>query len=741
MKRGLTAVLTAAAVAICALIPSSPIAMLASAADTTRLTQNVGVGAITDTDWTVKCNPYDRQSDNEIPYIEYNTFQTIGGGSPQAIRANSTYWMGDDFQITFNYSRGATFTETSYGYFQLGRLGLCIADIRDAETNTASSNISIRADYDAHNITKEVPGGTVIASADVGTIDLYETKRHNYIVRFKDNKISVYCDWKAVAGLTNVDVSQYNFSFDDVYMTAKIYKPWCTTMKFSGFTASLYMTMDDYKDLVNSLMVGNSLTANYDKVKLANTMYNSLTDAQKATVNVAKLNAAYALAYPANPADGPAPAAAPVVGRAIGDINGDGVVNTADVDILTAKLNRTGTIGKFSIVYADIDMNGVVNAADKTALEQMIADGATPQLLVDRTITTNGVGDITASIARFGDSGNQSRYVQKSLSQFVINGENTYILHKDEILYLASDDVTTTGNGSVKEEFFIRHDNPSHSQHSGIIPVSKLHDKIFCSMNLPNSLASIYDCPNAYNMEPVAAVHKRANAIAALAVAEGETLDDDDTFTICISDMNMLFCTRSQGWIVAQKENMPRYASTFYGLPWKTLPNKTYYYDLNWIDQNLVNRNNPDHIEVTVTGADFNAHRVHEKVNLDPQFVACTLHFFNSGVALPEYSDFIGIADSYRIWIKEAEFSNKITASIGADIYATYVDENGKVQGPAAEDLQLFNSRAVGITNVPQTIVGHSFGSEIYDQYLGNNPTVNNYLDGTTTVAEFLNVN
>lgn len=350
------------------------------------------------------------------------------------------------------------------------------------------------------------------------------------------------------------------------------------------------------------------------------------------------------------------------------------------------------------------------NSSSSSASSTTSSDG----FVIDK----DGYVDVKASGGHSSASRDNSKYFPekvngKTVTGYIVN-DGVYPIDEETLYRVLK--MKFKGNGAIKWRGFQKVTNNCPHQFDGTIPVSKVNDELFVSMNLPNECSIEYDgssYKNGRNMAPVTDKIYRINCISAISLVKGKTIADDAKVTICLSGMNMLFCTKDGGWTVAQEEPYPKYTSTFYGLPWQE--HGKWYYNIN--DSQI--KRFDDHVEIEVTGADFNA--TAPDTGLSNIFKICTFHFFNSGVNLPCNDDnFVGVAGAFKAWIKEPELAGYFATSVGADLYGTTVGDDGKtiVGGNADNDAQLYTSPYVVLNDKPRDVVGHTIANDIYDQYV-----------------------
>ena len=134
---------------------------------------------------------------------------------------------------------------------------------------------------------------------------------------------------------------------------------------------------------------------------------------------------------------------------------------------------------------------------------------------------------------------------------------------------------------------------------------------------------------------------------------------------------------------------MPRPYNCLYYLPW-TLGDKLGVYEVT--DRVTIF---DDHAEIKLYGRDLNAT---DAKAISDEVQQCVYHYWGSKYYFDcSGSEVLGIACSYKIWVKEDSASEYLVASIGAD----WRDSNESA-------LQAFAGKKYAVGTTPTTLVGHN---------------------------------
>ncbi len=280
-------------------------------------------------------------------------------------------------------------------------------------------------------------------------------------------------------------------------------------------------------------------------------------------------------------------------------------------------------------------------------------------------------------------------------SIFVDLGEN-YLGYKIDGTYQVDDDtlrmlttVDCVGIGKIKWVGF--QDCGSWSgnlEQPEYAPVDLLDDPIYMSMVLPSERRCFLETRTNGSFLDVAE-DKWVNVMTIGAVYRNLDVEipDNAEFTLCISDVNLAVrTTKSNGWYEAINLKVPTVYNHMYYLPWQLngtleLENRITYFE--------------DHVEIKLTGADFNGTEARKVMS---QVEQCVYHFWGSKHYFNcKGSDVLGVASSFKIWVKEPEASEYLTVGIGAD----WRDAN-------ETPLQAFAGAKFAVTNTPKVIFAHN---------------------------------
>lgn len=273
--------------------------------------------------------------------------------------------------------------------------------------------------------------------------------------------------------------------------------------------------------------------------------------------------------------------------------------------------------------------------------------------------------------------GDDSQYFT---DEALIVPEGTYLLDRTTMLSLTNKSIIGTGGVKYKDW-----NSGGITPNNGIVPVTKIEDDIYCSMNMPSESLSDYmigvSRDNGQIMYPLESDKKYIDGIGALYVTATKTLPE--SITICIANLKTFgYFESKKGWeqIIKDKEiNHP--TVKFFKLPWDGT-SKT--------PANVVYKEN--HMEITTNATEFEGYCIHfwdDFASIDPndlKYVAC----------------------GYDIWVADETYNGLITAAIGVD---------AKVTSTGATK-QLFSSRGLEVTTQRKTHWGHNVPNTIYDSIM-----------------------
>ena len=222
-------------------------------------------------------------------------------------------------------------------------------------------------------------------------------------------------------------------------------------------------------------------------------------------------------------------------------------------------------------------------------------------------------------------------------------------------------------------------------------PVDLLNDPVYMSMILPSERTCyLASRKNASFLDVAEEKWKNVITIGAVYKNRDVDLPDDAEFTLCISDVNLAIrTTKSNGWYEAINHKVPTVNNCLYYLPWDLesqlgvykLSDRVTYFD--------------DHVEIKLYGYDLNAT---EAKTVSSRVEQCVYHFWGSKYYFDCKGDeVLGLACSYKIWVKEPEAREYLVAGIGAD----WRDKDEQA-------LQAFAGYKHAITSEPTIVIGHN---------------------------------
>ena len=267
------------------------------------------------------------------------------------------------------------------------------------------------------------------------------------------------------------------------------------------------------------------------------------------------------------------------------------------------------------------------------------------------------------------------------------------------------------GDGAIKWQYFSAPDymkNPD--QYDGILPISKMNDPLYVKMCVPNETASYMGTAGRTGVEPKGRINAsnlyeltdryfNALSIGAIYANPERELPDDAQITLCFGKIRLCARTKdSDGWFLADEADpMPK---NIYPLPWQLEndPNPVKAHKI--ADSDIVHTG--DHVEIRLKGADLKGTGFG-----DDRVTGSILHFWGKFFTFEKGSDVLGVAASYTVWVKEPEWSGKLTAAIGTDIRG----EGGYCQ-------QAFTGINFKVTDQPRVVYGHNVGPKRYDEVM-----------------------
>ena len=323
-------------------------------------------------------------------------------------------------------------------------------------------------------------------------------------------------------------------------------------------------------------------------------------------------------------------------------------------------------------------------------------------------IMEDGFVDVqAASLAIKRKGGNDSIYFEdiEGVKGYEING-GVYWVDEETVRRLAN--TPCRGDGGIK---WLGFKNCGSWSTSGnvqpeIAPANLINDPLYMSMILPSERRCyLADRINASFLD--VADDKWINVMTIGAVYKNKDIEipDDAKFTLCISDINLaLRTTKSDGWYEAINVKVPKMTEQLYYLPWPlehTLGTYKFPEDENRITYF------DDHVEITLYGYDLNATEAKKEAEGVHQ---CVYHFWGQKHYFQcKGSEVLGLASSFKIWVKEPEAAEYLTVGIGAD----WRDSSEK-------PLQAFAGYKHAVTNEPTVVAGHTVPTEKWDEIVGD---------------------
>lgn len=310
------------------------------------------------------------------------------------------------------------------------------------------------------------------------------------------------------------------------------------------------------------------------------------------------------------------------------------------------------------------------------------------------TYTQNGFIDVCASGAKEGED--CSGFFPENANGYHIDG-SVISVDADTLRRLTKAKVT--GDGAVRWIGFkpLVHSSGS-TPFDGVIPVKKLSDPVYLSMNMPSEATTYMRSRiNPSNLFPPSDKYGKVISIGALYRSEDSPLPDSAEFTVCLGRIQIIMKTKdSDGWFIANDLPYPKAPKNIFYLPWslehtlgamKLSDDRITYFD--------------DRVEIKLTGAELNGANGRDK-----GAEGSVLHFWGENVIFDNGADILGVVIAYRVWIKEKEYENRVVAAIGAD---WRTPEGGRPD-------QAFSGYNWLLKTQPRTIIGHTVGNADYDR-------------------------
>lgn len=256
---------------------------------------------------------------------------------------------------------------------------------------------------------------------------------------------------------------------------------------------------------------------------------------------------------------------------------------------------------------------------------------------------------------------------------------------KVEVLELAREEILLARKSDFKAGTKVKWDGyrqRSLSVHDGIIPISRLSDPVYLSMNLPSETRSDDMInggrDNGYIMSKMQQEHSIIQGIGSIYKTSEAVLPE--TFTLCLGKIKTFAYMKSiNKWVVIDEH---------------AYPTGVYLYKLPWTEHSSKKCENiqkyDDHIEISLTAEEFESY---------------VLHFWGKMTPVKK-DDILYVACAYDFWIKEAEYDGIFTAAIGVDAK----DNDGSQKSIK----QLFTGRGLSVMAECRTQWGQTIPNEEY---------------------------
>lgn len=307
----------------------------------------------------------------------------------------------------------------------------------------------------------------------------------------------------------------------------------------------------------------------------------------------------------------------------------------------------------------------------------------------------------------------------ESVSGYYISS-GTFEVDEDTFNRLLKSDLI--GDGAIKwigykVENYMNNPDPF----DGVLPISRINDPLYVMMCKPNEQHSFMDTNddgtynpngrvNSSNFYPPTKDYKTLMTIGAVFInPEMKDLYPSNTeITVCFGKMKLAVCTDKNGWELITDQVGPSHPGAIYYLPWTLDYDKYNDGKMNYYLPSDSIKKMDDHIEVKVSVEDFLQSQRRKEY---PDVKGGVLHFWggkDSGYEFEDGVKVLGIASSYEIWVKEKQYSNLLTADIGADMY---------LEGVSHPD-QAFTGYNFAVTNQKRLVYGHNVGPRDYDKVM-----------------------
>lgn len=254
-----------------------------------------------------------------------------------------------------------------------------------------------------------------------------------------------------------------------------------------------------------------------------------------------------------------------------------------------------------------------------------------------------------------------------------------------EVLELTREEILSSQTSDFSEGMQVKWDGYRQrtlSVHDGIIPITKLSEPIYLSMNLPSETRSDDMInggrDNGYITSKMQPNHSIIQGIGSIYKTSGEALPE--SFTLCLGKIKTFAYMKSvDNWVMVDEQAYPT-GVYLYKLPWTEHASKKC--------ENI--QKYDDHIEISLTAEEFESY---------------VLHFWGKMTPVNR-DDILYVACAYDFWIKETGYDGRFTATIGIDAKDS--------KGSQASIKQLFTGRGLSVTSERRTHWGQTIPNDEY---------------------------
>lgn len=307
--------------------------------------------------------------------------------------------------------------------------------------------------------------------------------------------------------------------------------------------------------------------------------------------------------------------------------------------------------------------------------------------LYARLIIKNGSINIKQLGAKGDNISDDSDFFQEDNVLYSLD-RGTFLLNKDTILNNLNN---IFGTGSIK------FNNYNYNQNSGIIPINKINDEIFLSMNLPSDgITYMTNRINGNLLEPnLSSTDTNLHGIGAIYKNVNENLPNE--FYIYIGKITVFaFRYSTKTWEIL-KENILPTTIRRYKLPWTGNGS----YDINYVYDE-----NKKMYKIKMTKDDFNP-------NEDDNADGYVLHFWGNEYFFKDndLNDIIHLAcccECSAETLSGEDITNKLLGVSGIDI----INSSGTKQAGY--------SRNTALNNYITNLIFHTVNNNDYDNYNTN---------------------